>query len=181
MVVCCRKYDVNSFSAHHFDSTPPLCIVSMDNKDNMIRVVNQFISNDRYRTLMGPNMIPEGINVSSLGPVILFNYSPDIVEYIHIDWCLRNGNIYNTYLHSSNVCNSGKSAVDPEKYINKQIASFYDLPCNTCAADASYISNSDLSHVPGFNSGSRSSPLQFPPNRTPSSLKRMNVLQYLDS
>lgn len=60
--------------------------------------------------------------------VVLYNYIPDIAEFVQICGRLRNGGSLKRFWLYIPISDSNLAIVDPEKDINKQIAKFYGLP-----------------------------------------------------
>lgn len=98
-------------------------------------------------------MVLEDIDVSDPGMVVLYNYLPDISEFIQICGRLRKGGTVKGFWSFIPPSDSDMPVVNPEKDITKQMCDFYGLPV-PAAQDASFASSASTTLTVGDENSS---------------------------
>lgn len=121
VVVCAFKDDVELFKSHYGENV--LTVTGDTPADEKENIIDAFISTTNIRLLVGTKLVTEGLDISSVDLVILFNYLPEPEVYIQAVGRLRsNGVCYCLWKPE----NKKKDSIGPS-CATKTIADFYDL------------------------------------------------------
>ena len=135
IMVCSSRAAVERLGALLYGGKKAIWVHGNLPRDVKLARSTEFLSSPECRVLIGTCLVSEGIDVPSLGAVVLCNYVPSLTEFIQIGGRLRRGGNYIGFWSTIRDKKDDFPPFDPRLDINLQIANFYGCGGNLADED----------------------------------------------